>query len=225
MCGGLAYGLSLCRECRSALLKEASENCDDRRCSVCGKKMLSEDEVCLQCRSSEAAPAKGLDGIRPVFSYLLKKKKLLYEWKIAGKENLSPFFADCLATVYKHDFQGLPLVPVPPRPGKIRTNGWDQTDSLVREFSIRYKVDVLKLLVRTSGQQQKKLGRSERLSASGQYMASKALVAMAAEKKPCHVVLLDDVMTTGSTLSHCASVLKENGIEKVSAMTLFTVPV
>lgn len=223
MCASMAYGLPLCESCRKSLLKEALENCDDKSCSVCGKKMLSEDAICMQCRSSEA-PAKGLDGIRPAFPYLLKKKKILYEWKIAGEKSLTPFLAQCIEKVYFRYFSGLPVVPVPPRPGKIRSSGWDQTDSLVREFCRRTDVRRFDLLVRLSGQQQKKLGREERLSSSGQYCPSKKLLSMEADKRPKHVVLIDDVMTTGSTLYHCASVLKEYGIEKVSAMTLFTVP-
>jgi len=223
VCGGVAYGKPLCGKCRESLLKEAAQNCNERRCEACGKRLLSEEGMCMQCRAEEA-PSKKLDGIRPVFPYLLRKKKLLYVWKITGKKSLTPFFAECVEKVYTHDFRGLPVVPVPPRPGKIRSNGWDQTDSLTKEFCAKNKVKALHLLLRTSGQQQKKLGRRERLSGSGQYVASKRLIEMKDEDKPRHVVLIDDVMTTGSTLFRCASVLKKYGIEKVSAMTLFNVP-
>ena len=223
LCGNIAYGVPLCRKCRAALKEEASESVMRSRCVVCGKPLLSETEVCLQCRT-EDAPAKKLDGIRPVFPYLLTKKKLLYTWKIAGCKPLTPFFADCMHKMYSHEFDGLPLVPVPPRPGKIREKGWDQTKSLAKQFRHLYGVEVLDYLVRTSGLQQKKLGRKERLSRKAQYSASRKLLHEKKENIPRHVVLLDDVMTTGSTLCSCAAVLKAYGVQKVSALTLFTVP-
>ena len=224
LCGKVAYGVPLCWTCRESLLQEASESVCRRCCDVCGKPLLSEMEKCMQCRSEES-PAKRLDGIRPVFPYLLAKKMLLYTWKIAGCKQLTPFFAECMEKVYRHEFQGIPIVPVPPRPGKIRANGWDQTSSLALQFHIAYGVEILDYLVRTSGLQQKKLGRKERLSREAQYQASKLLVREKKENVPSHVVLLDDVMTTGSTLCSCAAVLKAYGVEKVSALTLFIVPV
>ena len=227
LCGTVTFGIPLCRSCRNSLLEEAYSSCNSSHCKMCGKPLLSEDEVCLQCRT-ENAPSKTLDGIRSVFPYLLRKKLLLYQWKIAGKRMLTPFFAECMEKVYTHYFNGLPIVPVPPRPGKIWKNGWDQTDNLSSVFRRKYGVEVIKYLERTSGLQQKKLGRTERLMRSGQYKASKLLIRAARNTNqknlPHHVVLLDDVMTTGSTLSCCATVLKSFGIEKVSALTLFTVP-
>ena len=231
LCGGTAYGVPLCRTCRASLIEEASESVVRRRCAVCGKPLLSEIEICMQCRTEES-PAKNLDGVRPVFPYLLAKKKLLYTWKIAGCRALTPIFAECMEKMYNHEFTGLPIVPVPPRPGKIRKNGWDQTSSLASHFRLAYGVEVLDYLVRTSGLQQKKLGRKERLSRETQYRASKKLLTEINDNKnnesktklPSQVVLLDDVMTTGSTLCSCAQVLKSCGVEKVSALTLFTVP-
>ena len=227
LCGTASYGIPLCRSCRNSLAEEASGSCVSAHCEICGKPLLSEDGVCMQCRT-ENSPAKTLDGIRSVFPYLLRKKMLLFEWKIAGCRNLTPLFAECIEKVYSYNFAGLPVVPVPPRPGKIREKGWDQTDSLASVLKQKYCITVLKYLERTSSVQQKKLGRQERLSRDGQYRASNLLNRSAQNIKqknlPPHVVLLDDVMTTGSTLSCCASVLKSFGIEKVSALTLFTVP-
>ncbi|MCR4714347.1 MAG: hypothetical protein K5751_08225 [Treponemataceae bacterium] len=246
LCGTASYGIPLCRTCVNSLSKEASDAPVSAHCVICGKPILSEIEICMQCRT-EKVPARNLDGICSVFPYLLNKKQLLYEWKIAGRKSLTPFFAECMEKLYAYNFKGLPIVPVPPRPGKIHKKGWDQTDSLASVFKRKYGVEVLKYLERTSMVQQKKLGRTERLSRNSQYKASKILVRAAQYKEnrvtkndyiygrknvsfceenhlPSHVVLLDDVMTTGSTLSSCAAVLKSYGIEKVSALTLFTVP-
>ncbi len=38
---------------------------------------------------------------------------------------------------------------------------------------------------------------------------------------PKEIVIIDDIMTTGSTLESCARALKEGGVERIHAVTLF----
>ena len=119
------------------------------------------------------------------------------------------------------------IVPVPPRPGKIRKTGWDQTESIAKKLERCPDVRVIRILKRTETVQQKKLNRQQRLVHSG---AGYSLNEKAVEHffdnglLPESVVLIDDIITTGSTLKACASVLKNAGIKRVSAVTLFTVP-
>jgi len=89
---------------------------------------------------------------------------------------------------------------------------------------------ILPLLVRKSRTQQKKLGREQRLDGIGssyfpvgEKKSRKLLGALFSGKIPNAVVLLDDVMTTGSTLEDCAEILKEMGVAHVYCVTLFTV--
>ncbi len=121
------------------------------------------------------------------------------------------------------------IVPVPPRKGKIRKNGWDQINDLCLFLEKLYGYKVLKLLDRHSLKQQKKLNREERLE------TIKSAYSLVPQKKlskelkktggnlPAEVCLLDDVCTTGATIEACAKILKEVGIEKVNVITLFIV--
>ena len=118
--------------------------------------------------------------------------------------------------------KNLPLVPVPPRPGKIRERGWDQVDEVCYYMHLIWKVPVLKLLVRKSQVQQKKLGRLARRTAS-YVLAGEKKLRHYAPVPPEKVILVDDVLTTGSTLNACAERLKSYGIQKVYALTLFSV--
>ena len=47
---------------------------------------------------------------------------------------------------------------------------------------------------------------------------------VAVGKPPDHIILIDDVMTTGSTLNECAKTLKKAGAKIVYALTFASVP-
>ena len=285
MCGGEAYGIPLCRRCRSNLDDEAFSFSAEKRCRVCGKILLSEKDTCLECRrilaaeaepeqtardapkteaaaceeaepvqvaddapKTEAAgrespvcraspaekpPAFFLDGIYPVFNYIGIKKKLLFHWKIAGVHPFTEVFAPYFISVIGKIKAGVSsencvyIVPVPPRPGKIRKTGWDQTESIAKRLEKCPGVRVIRILKRTETLQQKKLNRQQRLqhSGAGYSLNEKAVKQLfGGSQLPESVVLIDDIITTGSTLKSCASVLKNAGIQRVSAVTLFTVP-
>ena len=83
----------------------------------------------------------------------------------------------------------------------------------------RYGLRVMRLLERNTSGQQKKLSRSQRLESIKTAYSLKPFTGLL----PQEVTLVDDVCTTGSTLESCAEILKSAGIEKVHAVTLFTV--
>ena len=223
LCGNPAGSISLCRSCRLQLDEEAGKALSDaRRCSQCGRPLLSEHGICTACRDHPLFQA--LDGVYPLFTYVLSKKKLLYSWKIARQHNLSEVFACYLAAAICKHFPDTILVPVPPRPGKIRKTGWDQIEDITQYLENIYRISVMRILKRTETVQQKKLSKEERAEHSKHsYVIDEREVSLI-DKLPEQVVLLDDVITTGSTVTACAEVLKAAGVGKVYALSLFTVP-
>ena len=59
------------------------------------------------------------------------------------------------------------IVPVPPRPGKIKENGWDQVQELSEFLEFKYEYDVERIMERRTSVQQKTLDRNERLETIG----------------------------------------------------------
>lgn len=236
LCGSTAGCISLCPECRRLLDEEAVRAIQEtRRCSQCGRPLLSEHGVCTTCR--EKPLFESVDGVFPLFTYVLSKKKLLYSWKIARQHNLTEVFARYLAQALKERFPDAAIVPVPPRPGKLRKNGWDQIEDLSRYLEYMYGIKVLRVLRRTEAVQQKKLTKEERAEHSKRsYVWNERAVKALHGEMPEHVVLLDDVITTGSTVTACTMILKDAGsfvkaggkaeksVQKVSAASLFIVP-
>ena len=145
-----------------------------------------------------------------------------------AERNFSPLFARLLCEVLKKNGEKF-LVPVPPRKGKIRENGWDQIEELCTFLEKRYGFRVLRILERNTKGQQKKLSREKRLesiktaySLCPQKAFERALRPLSG-RLPERVCLIDDVCTTGSTIESCAEILKKEGITTVNAVTLFTV--
>ena len=138
---------------------------------------------------------------------------------------LSPVLARLMADFLRKEVPELvdvPLVPVPPRKGKVRRQGWDQVQELCSYLHANHGFQVMPLLERKTVVQQKKLDRKCRLENLGQ--------AYGVDKKrlsritlPKSVILVDDILTTGVTLETCARALKEAGVEQVVACTLFYV--
>ena len=230
-CGKRTLVTPLCAKCSSLFLK--SIHASGQRCKVCGKPLVSEIGICTTCRDS--CVVKTADRIFPIQTYRLWKKNLLFSWKMQEKRSLSPFFAASVEQKIKLVesevcLKNLPIVPVPPRPGKIRAVGWDQIDELCFYLRLGYRRKILPLLERKSKIQQKKLGREQRLESIGssyfpvsEKKFQKVLKSIAGGKIPKAVILLDDVMTTGSTLEDCSEILKKMGVEKVYCVTLFIV--
>jgi predicted amidophosphoribosyltransferase len=102
------------------------------------------------------------------------------------------------------------IVPVPPRPGKIKRKGWDQIELLARRME-RSGVSVSRCLRRLPSRSQKELDRHGRaINLVGKMICI--------EPPPKTAILIDDVITTGSTMDACARALKEAGCAHVYAL-------
>ena len=133
----------------------------------------------------------------------------------AGRRSLAGFFAEALAAAVDLRFPGRVIVPVPPRPGKLRRKGWDQVEAIASLLESRHCLPVASILVRADGRQQKALD----LEARNANMKGKITVRKGAFV-PSDPVLLDDVLTTGATLSACAAALRLAGAARVDAMAI-----
>ena len=201
------YGI--CEQCRKLLTPENA-----RHCARCGRPLVSESHICMDCRMTDAP---SFDFCRVLFPYTGIFKKLLSEYKYGTGRRAAYFIAELfcqeievLTKVHSY-FDG--IVPVPPRPGKIRTKGWDQVELIVRQMGTTSGLPVKRCLSRLSSKVQKELDRAGRL----QNLDGRILCIA---PPPVHALLVDDVMTTGATLNECAKILKNSGSRTVIGLAL-----
>jgi len=110
------------------------------------------------------------------------------------------------------------IIPVPLHPKKMKIRGYNQSEMIARGLSatLNVPVNTTSLIRGEATQTQTRKSRFDRF----RNVEGKFLVTNAAELEGKHIILADDVVTTGSTLEACAIALLQSEGTKVSILTL-----
>lgn len=108
------------------------------------------------------------------------------------------------------------LCPIPLHWIRLFDRGFNQSELLARSLSAVRGWPVLPLLkrVRSTGYQAQRAHADRRAAIEGAFAVRSGWLL------PRHVVLIDDIATTGSTLDACACALKDAGVLTVEAVVL-----
>jgi ComF family protein len=194
-------------------------------CAGCGASAGSAEPLCPRCRSS----LRWLDGARwgcgmwvwGALHYEGAARALVHALKFRGVAGMAATMGAQVAAVAPGELlDGYTLVPVPIHPARLRKRGFNQAELLANEIGLRRGCPVVDCLERI-GPARTQLGRDkyERLDA----MESTVRVRPGAPV-PSHVVVVDDVMTTGATIGACASALYRGGTELLGALVYAHTP-
>ncbi len=126
------------------------------------------------------------------------------------------------------------LVPLPLHRRRLRDRGYDQAlelaRPLARHLSIPLRTDLLQR-VRETSPQSRLNADARRKNVRGAFAVNASAITRVAHSKSAssstplaHVVLIDDVMTTGATLHAAAAALQRAGIARVDAWVCARVP-
>ena len=111
------------------------------------------------------------------------------------------------------------LVPVPLSAARLRERGFNQSELIARALSARWRIPVwTDLLSRARNTEtQTRLTPSDRLrNVAGAFDVSSSV---STRLRGAHLVLVDDVVTTGATLNACAEMLVQGGARILSYVT------
>ena len=139
-------------------------------------------------------------------------------YKFSANLGLLPLFADAVArAVAAGDAQRRPLlvIPLPLAPKRLAERGFNQSALLGAQISkiLGLRFEARGMLRVRETPPQTGLNREARLkNVRGAFDCTRRLDG--------HVAIVDDVMTTGATLSEAAKVLKKAGAARVSAWVI-----
>ena len=147
-------------------------------------------------------------------------RQALHRYKFSGAQAYADAFGELLASCIYEQMEGeydiLSWVPLDR--GRRRRRGYDQAELLARSAGRRLLREPVRVLTKKRGvHAQSKTGAPEkrRANIAGAYRASDRELI-----RGKRILLVDDIVTTGSTLSECAKTLLLAGAEDVRCATL-----
>jgi ComF family protein len=137
--------------------------------------------------------------------------------KYDGRRPLAAALGALLAARYPFG-EGAVLLPVPLHPRRLRARGYNQALLLARVLGRARALPVIPRLLRRTHdtRAQTGLGAAERR----RNLAEAFALSAAHTIRGAHVVLVDDVLTTGATADACARVLRHAGARRIDVYTL-----
>lgn len=192
------------------------------RCPSCARQMphAAGNTPCGQCLLSPPPLAQ----CHAVLAYAYPWSDLIARWKFRADVGMTR----SLASMALQDAKAIALlqgahwvIPMPLFKARLQTRGYNQSallaQALCNSLSLPRLNTQLLLRVRDTAEQVG-LGRTERLlNMQGAFALEPAL---AQRTQGQHILLVDDVMTTGATLFAAAAPLLQAGAASVSALVL-----
>lgn len=207
-------GAYICTNCFSFLSFDVS-----MICLVCNKGSI-DGLTHPGCKSKYS-----IDGAFSGISYKGIVKKLIYNFKYKPylsdlKNSLVELFYESIIQneIFQKAYSSSPaLVPIPLHSKRLRERGYNHANMLAQGLSSKLDLQVLELLkrVRTTKSQfgLKLKERKENLQNAFALNAKCEILNN-------NIFLVDDILTSGSTLLEAAKILKRNGAKKVWGLTL-----
>ena len=195
-----------------------------RRCPFCGAVTEGGALLCAACAAKlpftgEHAVKEGTYGrcAAPLY-YEETVRRAVLDLKFHGRLGVvaccADLMAQCAAEAYAGEFDTVSWVPVSDK--RRRERGFDQAEELCRALCRLWDTQPTPTLHKTQDNRaQSSLTAAEerRGNVLGVYEA------LAPNVWGRRILLVDDVMTTGSTLSECVRVLREAGAAEVLCLT------
>ena len=195
----------LCRPCFEALPRVGSPLCER-----CGLPTAFATPVCGECKNVDF----GFTSARAALRYEGVGKEVVHALKYRGYRKVAGRLAAPLMLQGLGDHRFDAVVPVPLHRSRLRKRGFNQAGLLARGVAEGINATVSDTLevVRSTRDQVELSAAQRRANVAGAYRARGPLRGK--------ILLIDDVFTTGATMSACATTLVRAGAQEVHALSL-----
>lgn len=197
-------GADLCDACLAAL------PWNDPACPRCALPLPAPAPLCAACRRR----APPLHATHAALRYAAPVDRLLPRFKFHRDLAAGRLLAEAMAGRFAALSRPDALLPVPLHLGRLRQRGYDQALELARPLAGALDLPLLPGALRRvrATRPQSELDATARAR-----NLRDAFAVEASQPLPAHVVLVDDVMTTGATLCAAARALRRAGARRVDA--------
>ena len=183
-------------------------------CKTCGLPLQATDiDICAACLARPPRIAR----TRAAVAYDELSRGLAIRLKYGRKVAVAKTMARYMAPLVEREGERRVLVPVPLHRTRLWMRGFNQSALVARELSRSLKIPVDALALRRIRRTPPLKGMTRlqrRKTVSGAFrVRDKASIA------GCTIVLVDDVLTTGSTAEACARALKRAGAARVELVS------
>jgi len=208
-------GEKLCSRCLGLLRPEPIRFCP--LCRFEGETEGEGEEGSSVCRDESHGFVAGRAAVRAGTAIL----GVVHRFKYSGERDLAPLLARLIldSNIIDEDFRDHQLMcPVPLFRTRLRERGFNQSAEIAKRLEIHSGVPLIADLlskVKPTAEQAKLAAGSRRRNLLGSFVVTRAGVVSGKS-----IVLVDDVVTTGSTVAACAEALKSSGVSKVLVVSV-----
>lgn len=200
----------LCDNCKSEITW-----LNGKVCSKCGDKLPENGSmICDNCKDKDYF----FDSNVSCCYYSEKSAAIVKGLKYGNRKYYAKYIAKIMS-LSKSTFENIDIITfVPVSKKRRRERGYNQSEEIAKCLGEIVNIEVKNLLVKTfDGKHQAKLSQAERLkNLAGSFELADGADT---EIKGKHILIVDDVFTTGTTLNECSKVLKKAKPKKIASIT------
>jgi ComF family protein len=177
-------------------------------CYRCGA-ATQNNATCKSCR-----PATHLCAVWAVTEYEGYAKDVIWKLKFGGSQAAAKDIAKAMVALEPEITPQTIISHVPTSSGHIRARGYDQARLLAREIAKQTEGSYVSCLARSGQHRQVGASRKQRF----EQLTDALRPVSGIDFTDTHILLVDDVLTSGATLEAAARVLKQAGARRVDAI-------
>lgn len=200
--------------CQICYLSLHHHNSIDRnRCPRCQIERRPKQLECDNCKENTFVFSR----IIAAYDYGYPLERVLHQLKYNNKLEFSTLLSQLFWSRIRRQIAALPdaIIPVPLHPNKHKLRGFNQVHELIREFTnLHPEITAITARRIKETKQQAQLNRAARIS------NLKNAFVIDANIRNKDVVIIDDVITTGSTANEIAKLCKQLGAHDVQIWCL-----